>query len=224
MSAQTKETEHRTEKKRSEPWSKTHRKMIEMHLNEATREVVVDMAVKEHKRSVEAEESAHDYFMKMFVFGLLEPANEQLDEKDQQNSIILHSPDGEYKVKMERKNNRGFKDFVIEAKALFQEVLDEQIDKEKSTIPVGIIKMIKSMLFGRTDKSTFRFTPALHEFMHMSEEELGDPRLVKAQEIVIKAYKVEKSRWYRTVWKYNEAQQRYVPIRPEYQVPEDDSD
>lgn len=205
-----------------EPWKKNHRKMVDMFLNDTAAEMAVQQAVKEHVRSVEAEESAHEYFMEMFVFGIINPANERLDEEEE--SLNLHSEDGDYKVRVERRNIRGFKDIVMEAKALLQEVIDETLDEDSSSVPVGMIKLVKSLLFGRTNRTQFKFTDTLKDFMQMDPEELGDERLIKAQEIVKKAYKVEKGRWYRTVFRYDESEQRYVSIRPEYEIPEGDNE
>lgn len=219
MATATKKKEERTDKKRSEPWSKGHRKIIELMLNEDTRDFLIEQAVREHKRAIYAEEEAMDFFMRSLVFGVLEPANERLDPDDQQDSLILHNSDGKYKIVVRQQNRRFFDDRVSEARALIQDFINEHEKKTKEVDPdVGVlIGMLRRMFFGAHQKRKFKFTPELHDFMTMDSSELSDKRLKQAQKIMVKCYHVEKSRWYREVYKYNDITKKYEPIRVEYQ-------
>lgn len=219
MSTQTKEKKKkRVENMRTEPWSRGHRKVIDLMLNDDMKETLISQALREHTRALQAEEEAQDYFMKMFVHGVLEPANERLDPDDQQDSLILHSEDGQYKIVVRQQNRRFFDDRVSEARALIQDFIDahEQRTKEVDPDAKVLIGMLKRMFFGAHQKRKFRFTPELHDFMTMDPKDLSDPRLKKAQKIMNKCYQVEKTRWYREVYKYNSLSKKYEPLRPTY--------
>lgn len=208
-------TKKRTENRRTEPYLKAHRSIIDLMLNEDTKEHLIHMAVREHNRAINAEEEAMDYFMKTFVHGVLEPANERLDPDDQSDSLVLHSSDGTYKVVVRQQNRRYFDDRVSEARALIQDFISEHEKKIVDLDPdvKAFISMLKLMFFGSHQKRKFRFTPELHDFMTMDPKELGDARLKKAQKIMKKCYHVEKTRWYREVYKYNDKSKKYEPFR-----------
>ena len=205
----------RVENRRTEPYLKSHRSIIDLMLNEDTKEHLVNMAIREHNRAITAEEEAMDFFMKTFVEGVLEPANERLDPDDQSDSLVLHSENGDYKIVVRQQNRRYFDDRVSEARALIQDFINEHEKKIAELDPdvKALISMLKLMFFGAHQKRKFRFTPELHDFMTMDPKDLGDERLKKAQKIMKKCYRVEKTRWYREVYKYDEKTKKYEPVR-----------
>ena len=212
MSTEIKE-KTRVENKRTEPYLKSHRKITDLMLNDDTKDHLVEMAVREHNRALIAEDECMDFYMKTFVHGVLEPANDRLDPDDQSDSLVLHHSSGDYKVVVRQQNRRYFDDRVSEARALIEDFINEHETKSKLEGDIKqLIAMLKMMFFGSKQKRKFRFTPELHDFMTTDPKELSDERLHKAQQIMKKSYQVEKTRWYREVFKYNDEEKKYDRI------------
>ena len=213
MTTTTKEKAPRTEKKRSEPFLKAHRKITDLMLNDDTKDHLVEMAVREHNRALNAEDECMDFFMKTFVQGVLEPANDNLDPDDQSDSLVLHHSTGDFKIVVRQQSRRYFDDLVTEARALIENFITENEQKSKLEGDMKqLISMLKMMFFGSKQKRKFRFTPELHDFMTMDPNDLSDERLKKAQKIMNKSYHVEKTRWYREVFEYDKEKQKYERI------------
>ena len=213
MSTETKQKK-RVENKRTEPYLKAHRKITDLMLNDDTKDHLVEMAVREHRRALMAEDECVDFYMKTFVFGVLEPANDRLDPDDQSDSLVLHHSSGEYKVVVRQQNRRFFDDRVSEARALIEDFIREH--EERSSVDKNmkqLISMLKMMFFGTHQKRKFKFTPQLHDFMTKDPADFSDARLKKAQKIMNKSYQVEKTRWYREVFKYNDDEKTYERIK-----------
>jgi hypothetical protein len=200
--------------KRTYPYKLIHRKMLDLVTSQDQVDMLLRMARKEQIRKNAAEREFEEFMMQTFVEGLIEPANEQLDEQDKQDSMTLYASNGMIRLQIGRQRNRSFDDRSHQAKAYIQDFINDYesriIDGDSDIIV--LINMLKKLFFSSRQQKSFKFTPELQDFMQMDPKELKDERLKLAQKILQEAFRVEASAWYFRVHEFNEETGEYEDV------------
>jgi hypothetical protein len=196
--------------KRTKPFLKKHRVAIELTTTPSACDKLVAQAVKRYGKMLEEQKAWMDWVHEKVIVAIIEASNAKLEPADQTDTLTLYSTDGEYKFTVERQLKK-FVDARAEmAKAKIEDWLREY---ESKTIQADddsalIYDFLKKMFFGSKLKQ-FRWTPQLMDFITMDPARIHDKRLKEAQALLKESIRVDRSKWYSHVYKYDEAENEY---------------
>ena len=196
--------------KRTYPYKKAHRQILDFTLTEQTTEMLIEQILMLDKARIRAEQDMHNFVLDRIVDRVIEPGNAELDPAMQQTSLTIYSPDGKYRFSCNQQISRQFDDRAQQATALITAFINDHRQPEDDVDYVFLLNMLEAMLFGASRKKQFRHTPELKKFMEMETAELPDKRLVKARDILREAFHTHRSKWYYGVDVWDEEKHNYV--------------
>lgn len=204
------ETTDKTSKKRTYPYKKAHRKILDFTLTEQTTEMLIEQLLMLDKARIRAERDMNNFVMDRIVERVIIPGNAELEPALQQTSLTIYSPDGKYRFSCNQQISRQFDDRAQQATALINSFINDHRQTEDNADVAFLLNMLEAMLFGASRKKQFRWTPELKQFMEMETDQLPDERLIKARDILREAFHTHRSKWYYDIHVYDEEQHEYV--------------
>ena len=206
-------TETKTKKKSSKrnyPRKKAHRKIIELTLTDQTTEMLLEQLIMLDKARIRSVNDMQEFVLEKVVERIIEKGNEDLPEALQQTSLTLYSPDGKIRFSVNQQISRNFDDRSHQATALITSFINDHKSTDVDPDKIWLVSMLEAMLFGASRKKQFRHTQELKKFMESTDEELPDDRLIKARDILRKAYYTHRSSWYYHIAMWDDKAKEYI--------------